>query len=373
MQFINIMSNWNIKNLYGAELLNAFNYCQRPIDALLHVPELLNTPLLGILLNRQYYTIKDNLGLLSPLTSSNSEEENTSHDHIDLPQMKEMLHDTHGIFQGMIRTFPEREDLQKLCVKHINILYSLAFELQVFCTKSGGIEVQITRPMLATSLKHEVINEQEIHQFYIHFDELAPACDNNVSITCLDQRRTKKYDDLIKEAHEYIYRKMPKMALQAFEKAKSMKETAEVLTLIGLAYSLLGQKEKAKSYCLEAIKKDPDYGPPYNDLGTYLLSEGKITEALKWFELAKKSLNYQNREYPFINSGRAYMLKQELQKALGEFNHAFEMAPYHKELESTITKIEKSLSKIKEKKDSSLLPNRPLGETPPDTPPEHLT
>lgn len=107
----------------------------------------------------------------------------------------------------------------------------------------------------------------------------------------------------------------------------------------------MAQNEKAKSYCLKAIQKDPDYGPPYNDMGTYLLDENHVKESLKWFALAKKCSNYQNREYPYINSGRAYMALQQFDKALEEFSQALAYAPLHEELHETVKKLKQNIHK----------------------------
>ena len=88
---------------------------------------------------------------------------------------------------------------------------------------------------------------------------------------------------------------------------------------------------------------------PYNDLGTYLLTQGEIEESLKWFSLAKKAINYQNREYPYINSGRAWMAKKNFEKALDEFSKALTLAPFHEELHQTVEKLKRTLHRAHEK------------------------
>ena len=89
-----------------------------------------------------------------------------------------------------------------------------------------------------------------------------------------------------------------------------------------------------------AVEIDPDYGPSYNDMGTYCLQEGDLKEALRWFQLAKKAPLYQNREYPYINSGRVYLMKKQYRSALKEFHLAKDLAPFSKNLVDTINKIE---------------------------------
>lgn len=206
-------------------------------------------------------------------------------------------------------------------------------------------------PELEDSLSEESM--EWVAHFYLNIDDVIKACDHQLSpLEVVDQQRIKRYEEMVKEGHEAVFHKDHARALEAFTKAFNYRDSAEVLTLLGWAHSLLGQLDKAKSYCLKAIQKDPDYGPPYNDLGSYLLAEGQIEESLKWFDLAKRSLNYQNREYPYINSGRAYMTKKDLNRALEEFSKALTLAPYHDDLHKTVEKLKKSLLKMNDSKDS---------------------
>ena len=101
----------------------------------------------------------------------------------------------------------------------------------------------------------------------------------------------------------------------------------------------MGDFTKAKEFCFEAIKKDPDYGNPYNDIGSYLLSEGKIKESFSWFALAKKAKYYLNREFPYINAAKAHLMQQNYRGALNEFMEALILVPYHKELQKTVNRL----------------------------------
>jgi hypothetical protein len=185
-----------------------------------------------------------------------------------------------------------------------------------------------------------------IAHFSLPLEEILRARELGLNIVeVVDHQRARRYEQMIQEGHEAVFCKEHNRALECFMRALNYRETAEVLTLVGWSYSLLGQLDKAKSYCLRAIQKDPDYGPPYNDMGSYLLAEGQTEESLKWFELAKRAINYQNREYPYINAGRAYMTKKKLDRALEEFSQALTLAPFHEELHKTVEKLKKSLMK----------------------------
>ena len=167
---------------------------------------------------------------------------------------------------------------------------------------------------------------------------------NYAGLSSLDGQREKKYDEYLSLGHKFVSQEDYEKALIHFEKAKSLFESAEILTLIGWVYSLQHQMDKAKTYCLQAIRKNPDYGPPYNDLGTYLLNQGEVEESLRWFDLAKKCPEYQNREFPFINSGRAHMAKKDYELALQEFTQAMRIAPYNEKLQETVEKLKKAIS-----------------------------
>jgi len=74
-----------------------------------------------------------------------------------------------------------------------------------------------------------------------------------------------------------------------------------------------------------------------------LILEGKILESIKWFEQAKRALNYPQREYPYINAGRAYVMLDQFEDALREFSLALALAPHNNELHNTIIKLKSSI------------------------------
>jgi len=261
--------------------------------------------------------------------------------------------------------------LVKSCVYYINLLYKYGHKFHKLCHSETELEIQYPRVnLIEMTIGSEPINEEnpfpldeekeEVAHFSLSIENFLGQglLEDSAEVSSLNWQRDKKHQELVQEGHERIFHKKYNEALESFTKAQSLKDSAEVLTLIGWVNGLLGKSEKAKSYCLKAIKKDPDYGPPYNDLGTFLLKEGQINESIKWFEMAKKCLNYQNREFPFINAGRAYMGLRQYEKALKEFNRALELAPFHKDLKITIDKLKKNL----QMDEFSKLPNIPKKE-----------
>ncbi|MCF8060761.1 MAG: hypothetical protein K9K67_15770 [Bacteriovoracaceae bacterium] len=224
----------------------------------------------------------------------------------------------------------------------LNFLFLHAKRLHLLTTELTNLEIDLPRVILMDTIStEEVIPAYRVDSkaiFQLKEDKQAP-------IRSIESQRDKKYEELIQKGHLWISKKEYDLARESFMRALNFQETAEAYNLIGWSYSLECELEKAKKFCLKAIQTDPAYGAPYNDLGSYLLAEGEVNESLKWFELAKNSRNYQNREYPYINAGRAYMGKREFTKALQEFSMALTIAPFNEELHHTVQRLKETLAK----------------------------
>lgn len=101
--------------------------------------------------------------------------------------------------------------------------------------------------------------------------------------------------------------------------------TAEAYTFRGWSYSYLGQYEKAIAECLEAIRVDPDFGNPYNDIGAYLIEQGKLDEAIPWLEKATRAKRYEAYCNPHFNLGRVYEQKHQWQQARDCYARAYQL------------------------------------------------
>ena len=101
--------------------------------------------------------------------------------------------------------------------------------------------------------------------------------------------------------------------------------SAEAYTFRGWSYSYLGEYEKAIAECLEAIKVDPDFGNPYNDIGAYLIEQGRLDEAIPWLEKATRAKRYEAYCYPHFNLGRVYEQKHQWQEARACYARAYQM------------------------------------------------
>ena len=245
--------------------------------------------------------------------------------------------------EGLIdlHILPEEQFVETMSLT-LNFLFLHARRLHILLKENTNLEIDLPRvTLMDTIATSEGVPAYRVDQetiFELREDRSAP-------VRSLESQRDKKYEELVNKGHQWVAKKEYDLARESFLRALNFQETAEAYNLIGWSYSLEGQFEKAKKFCLKAIQTDPAYGAPYNDLGSYLLAEGETNESLKWFELAKNSRNYQNREYPYINSGRAYMNKREFKKALKEFSMALTLAPFNEELHDTVQRLKESLAK----------------------------
>ncbi|WP_461829409.1 tetratricopeptide repeat protein [Aquifex sp.] len=135
---------------------------------------------------------------------------------------------------------------------------------------------------------------------------------------------------LFEEAYKYHMLGDLDKAIELYRKSIDVYPTAEAWTFLGWAYSMRGNYEGAIEACKKAIEIDPDFGNPYNDIGSYLIELGQLDEAIEWLEKAKRAKRYEPRHYPYINLAKVYMLKGKLYDALREIEEAIKIRPDYK-------------------------------------------
>jgi tetratricopeptide (TPR) repeat protein len=104
-------------------------------------------------------------------------------------------------------------------------------------------------------------------------------------------------------------------AIEHYTRSIATFPTAEAYTFRGWTYSFLSDYTRAIDDCRLAIKVDPDFGNPYNDIGAYLIEQDKWDEAIPWFEKAMVAKRYEARCYPHFNLGRVYEHQRKWEKA----------------------------------------------------------
>ena len=133
-------------------------------------------------------------------------------------------------------------------------------------------------------------------------------------------------------------------ALDLFTQSIAANPTGEGHTVRGWALSHLGRFEEAIEECKIAIQVDPDFGNPYNDIGVYLMQQGKLEEAIPWLEQAKLAPRYEPRHFPFSNLGTIYERKGRLRQALQEYKAALRLEPRHEPAIRAVARLQAQLN-----------------------------
>ena len=118
-----------------------------------------------------------------------------------------------------------------------------------------------------------------------------------------------------------------KEAIEAYKKSIGFYPTPKAHTFLGWAFSLNDRFEEAIDECKIAIDLDPDYGNPYNDIGSYLINLEQFDEAIYWLEKAIGAPDYEPRYYPYYNLGRIYEKKGDWYSALNNYTEALKHNP----------------------------------------------
>jgi tetratricopeptide (TPR) repeat protein len=90
-----------------------------------------------------------------------------------------------------------------------------------------------------------------------------------------------------------------KEAIKTYQKSIDYYPTPKAHTFLGWAFSLNGRFEEAIDECKTAIDLNPDYGNPYNDIGSYLINLERYDEAIYWLEKAIEAPEYEPRHFPY--------------------------------------------------------------------------
>jgi tetratricopeptide (TPR) repeat protein len=116
-------------------------------------------------------------------------------------------------------------------------------------------------------------------------------------------------------------------AAEQFRASLDAYPTAEGHTFLGWSLSHLGRLEEAIEQCKSAIKLDPDFGNPYNDIGVYLVAMWRHDEAIPWFEKAIGAKRYCCYHYPHTNLGQLLLEKGRVDEARRLFERALDHEP----------------------------------------------
>lgn len=133
--------------------------------------------------------------------------------------------------------------------------------------------------------------------------------------------------ELFQEAYEHQMSGDLEKAVALYKASIATHPTAEAHTFLGWTYSFQGRLDDAIAECRNAISVDPDFGNPYNDIGAYLIEQGKYDDAIPWLERALAARRYSSYHFPWFNLGRARVSREEYNEAINCFERALEIDP----------------------------------------------
>jgi tetratricopeptide (TPR) repeat protein len=147
-----------------------------------------------------------------------------------------------------------------------------------------------------------------------------------------EEDRRERLEEAVRLFHEAYQKQMRQQldeAVTLYQQSLACYPTAEAHTFLGWTYSFMGRLDDAIAECHKAIETDPTFGNPYNDIGAYLMQQGKVDEAIPWFLRALEAPRYESYCFPHMNLGRAYEAKRQWTAAIREFELALrERADY---------------------------------------------
>ena len=156
--------------------------------------------------------------------------------------------------------------------------------------------------------------------------------------------RVEKAAELFQEAYRAQVQGDLGNAMRLYQESIQTHATAEAYTFLGWTYSSLDRYDDAIAECKHAIAVDPDFGNPYNDIGSYLIKLGKLDDAIPWLEKAMTAERYEPRHFPHLNLGRLYLAKGDQLKAAREFGKALEIEPRHRQARFALAALSAQLN-----------------------------
>jgi tetratricopeptide (TPR) repeat protein len=145
--------------------------------------------------------------------------------------------------------------------------------------------------------------------------------------------------NLFQQAYELQMKGQLEEAVERYKQSIELFPSAEAHTFLGWTYSFMGQLNEAIEECHQAIRQDPDFGNPYNDIGAYLIELNQLNEAIPWLEKATKAKRYENPAFPHMNLGRVYERKGQWDLAVESYKKSLALNPEYKTAKQALLRI----------------------------------
>lgn len=160
----------------------------------------------------------------------------------------------------------------------------------------------------------------------------------------MDELAIKRAQKLLLQGSQAVSHGDFESARDYFKRSAEAHATADAITYWGWMEHHRGNTQLAIDLCKQAIEVDPDFGNPYNDIGSYLVSLGRQDEAIPWLEKAKLAKRYEPRQFPHINLGNIYLSKNMQVGALKEFEAAFQINPNDRSLAALVARLKGTIN-----------------------------
>ena len=131
--------------------------------------------------------------------------------------------------------------------------------------------------------------------------------------------------EYFRRAYEHQQKGEYEDAIELYSHSIEAFATAEAYTFRGWAYSFQHNYTQAIADCKKALKIDPDFGNPYNDIGAYLIEQEQWDAAIPWFKKALAAPKYDSYFFPHFNLGRVYEHRREWGKAREHYVRALQL------------------------------------------------
>lgn len=133
------------------------------------------------------------------------------------------------------------------------------------------------------------------------------------------------------------------LAVSLYKRSIELFPTAEAYTFLGWTYRFQGKLQEAIDECKNAILIDPTFGNPYNDIGAYLIEQGRYEEAIPWLDKAIHSQRYEAYHFPWYNLARVYVAKELFNKARECLRKSLELEPRYVLASDALEKLRRLL------------------------------
>ncbi|MEM7247583.1 MAG: tetratricopeptide repeat protein [Acidobacteriota bacterium] len=242
--------------------------------------------------------------------------------------------------ETLLACLPEERGLSAVFVDLINADYAESRHLRARRCELGLKDVSEPRSKLL-QFDTDCIDPP---RFFLRSFELdQPNAPVPASVTHLEDHRRRRSAEWLERGHDRVASGDPGGALNCFSKAAGFEESADALTYQGWMHALLGNEVQAEQLCLRAIELDPEFGNPYNDIGTLHVRRDNVEMAIQYFEKAKQAKRYEPRHFPYINLGRLYRRLGMLERSLREFEGALVHDPGNAEAVRAVQDLQSQL------------------------------